>query len=86
MTVKGSLMDSGKVFQELFNFEETKEVTLFWQFPLVDAYGKTSDENVIKISLTKDTFNKIEWKSFDYDNFETVADQYWMHNALKEEK
>lgn len=84
MTNKGMLIDSGKVFQEVFKNEEVQEVALFWQFPLVDTYGKTSDENVIKITLTRETFDKVEWKSFDYNNFDIVADNYWMHQALKE--
>ncbi|WP_313800831.1 hypothetical protein [Cytobacillus sp.] len=57
--------------------EETEEVTLYWQYSIVDivdAFGKTFDENEIKISLTKGTFNKIEWKSSDYNNFKIVAD------------
>lgn len=85
MAIKGMLMDSSKSFQEVFKNEEAEEVTLFWQFPLEDAYGKSADENVIKITLTKATFEKIEWKSFDYNNYEVIADQFWMHNALKNE-
>ncbi|QED48171.1 putative periplasmic lipoprotein [Cytobacillus dafuensis] len=84
MTVKGLLMNSGVVFQKVFKNEEVEEVALFWQLPLVNSYANTTDENVIKITLTKDTFNKIEWKNFDYNNFKEVADQFWMHDALKE--
>lgn len=85
MTTKGMLMDSSKAFQEVFKNKETSEVILFWQFPLVDAYGKSKDENVIKIGLNRETFEKIEWKAFDYNNFEIIADQYWLHPVLKKE-
>ncbi|CRK80287.1 hypothetical protein [Neobacillus massiliamazoniensis] len=85
MTVKGMLMKSSDAFKEIFKNKEVSEATLFWKFPLVDTYGKETDENVIKIQLKKETFDKIEWKNFDYNNFEKIADQYWMHPALKKE-
>ena len=85
MTIKGMLMESNKAFQEVFKYKEASEVTLFWQFPMVDSYGKSKDENVIKVSLTRETYEKIEWKNFDYNNYEKIADDFWMHPALKNE-
>ncbi|WP_284037479.1 membrane lipoprotein lipid attachment site-containing protein [Neobacillus sp. 114] len=85
MTIKGMLMDSSKAFQEVFKNKDASEVTLFWQFPMVDSYGKSKEENVIKISLTRETFDKVEWQNFDYNNFEKIADQYWIHPALANE-
>ncbi|MCM3567828.1 tripartite tricarboxylate transporter TctB family protein [Neobacillus mesonae] len=85
MTIKEMLMKSKNAFQETFKNKEVSEVTLFWQFPMVDAYGKSKDENVIKIGLSRETFEKIEWKTFDYNNYEVIADQYWMHPALQSE-
>ncbi|MGE7766682.1 hypothetical protein [Peribacillus sp. NPDC096540] len=85
MAIKGMLMKSKDAFQQVFKNKEAEEVTLFWQYPMIDAYGKSKDENVIKITLTKGTFDKIEWKTFDYKNFEAVADQFWMHQALQNE-
>ena len=85
MTIKGMLMDSNKAFQEVFKNNEASEVTVFWQFPLVDTYGKSKVENVIKIALKRETFEKIDWKAFDYNNYKKIADQYWMHPVLKNE-
>ncbi|WP_026572513.1 hypothetical protein [Bacillus sp. UNC438CL73TsuS30] len=85
LTIKGMLMDSNKVFQSIFKNNEVEEVTIFWQYPMTDAYGKSKDENVIKISLTKETFKKIEWENFYYNNYKTIADQFWMHPALSNE-
>lgn len=85
MTIEGMLVKSKDAFQQVFKNKEAEEVTLFWQYPMVDAYGKFKNENVIKITLTRGTFDKIEWKTFDYKNFEAVAEQYWMHQALQNE-
>ncbi|HCF70791.1 MAG TPA: hypothetical protein DER33_04240 [Syntrophomonas sp.] len=80
----GILMDSAKVFQSLFELPETEEVALVWVFPLVDVYGNSADEPVLKVRLTREIADKINWDSFDHENFAEISKQYWEHTALAE--
>jgi len=81
---KGSmLMDSSKVFKALFDIPEVEEVVLLWQLPLTDAYGKTEDGGVLKVTLTREIAAKINWDNFDWKNYTKVAADYWEHPALK---
>jgi hypothetical protein len=83
MTKEGLQIDSGKVFQTIFKNKEVNCVAVFWQLPMVDTYGKKSDDIVMKIKLTRDTFSKINWDNFDFHNYPTIADFYFEHPALK---
>lgn len=80
---KGTLLNSKKVFQELFEVPEVTEVTLFWYFTLVDKYGNEKDDVILKVSVTCDTASKINWDNFDFNNLPDIAEQYWEHPALK---
>lgn len=79
----GILFKSSDVFKEVFKNKEVEEVALSWKMTLVDKYGKESDADVSRISLKRDTFEKIEWENFNIDNFESVADDFYLHPALK---
>lgn len=46
MTANGLLEDSNQVFQSLFENADVEEAALFWQLPITDSIGNTSDENV----------------------------------------
>lgn len=83
MTKGGILRDSAKVFEPLFSLTEIKEVALSWRLPLVDQYGNSSDADVLRMTLDRETAAKINWDGFDRDNFATIADQYWEHPAIQ---
>ncbi|MED5052709.1 hypothetical protein [Anoxybacteroides rupiense] len=82
MTRDGILMDSKKLLEELFEQKEISEAVLLWNFTLVDQYGNESVDTVLKIGLDRVTADKINWKNFNYKNFENVAPQYFVHPAL----
>ena len=82
---KKILMNSKDLFETLFKRKEISEVVLLWQFSLVDAYGKESVDTILKVGLDHETADKINWKNFDYNNFELVATQYYTHPALLKE-
>ena len=82
LTKKGLQMNSNPVFKSAFKNKEVNCVIVAWQLPLSDPYGKTSDEVVMRIKLTRDTFNKIDWNNFDFQNYPTIADDYFEHPAL----
>ncbi|GGH85105.1 hypothetical protein JOD43_003922 [Pullulanibacillus pueri] len=83
MTRKGILMDSRDLLAKLYADKNVSQVTVMWQLTLQDQYGNESDDTVVKIGLTRKTADKINWKNFDYNNFETVADTYFVHPAIK---
>lgn len=56
---------------------------MFWSFPLVDAYGNSKEDTVLKIMLTKETLDKINFEQFDKDNFSVIADEFYQHPALR---
>ncbi|MBK5446078.1 hypothetical protein [Peribacillus sp. TH24] len=55
MTANGLFEDSNVVFQSLFENTDVEEAVLFWQLPVTDSKGNTSDRNVLKIILTPAT-------------------------------
>ncbi|TWG74406.1 hypothetical protein L604_000700001010 [Bacillus subtilis J27] len=83
LTRKGMLLDSVKLFKELFALENSQEVTLIWQYPLVDVNGNTKNETVLKISLDRESASNINWESFDNENLKIVANEYWEHSAIQ---
>lgn len=76
MTANGLFEDSNVVFQSLFENEDVEEAALFWQLPITDSNGNTSDKNVLKITLTRDIFENINWEDFDSHNYKIVAEEY----------
>lgn len=62
---------------------EFNNVFLFGYFPLTDAYGNSSEENVVILQYSKATVQKINWDGFMYDNIYTIADDTFLHPAVK---
>jgi len=50
--------------------------------PLTDAYGNTSEADIIRLRITRPTLEKINFDNFDIDNLPVIADYYWQHPAL----
>ncbi|MEX3621835.1 hypothetical protein [Viridibacillus arvi] len=82
MTKGGMGMDAEKILEPISKLDDVEVVTINWLFPLVDAYGNEKDGDIMRIELSKKTLSKINWKNFDYRNFESIADSYWEHPAL----
>ncbi|MFP7445216.1 hypothetical protein SFC50_16125 [Bacillus infantis] len=71
---KDILADSAMVFPIIFKNSLVEEATIFWS---------ESDINVVKITITRETFNKINWEEFDSNDFENVADHFFLHESLR---
>jgi len=51
---------------------------------LKDVWGNTlKDVPILKVSLKRETFERINWQGFEPKNFERVADDYWIHDEVK---
>lgn len=55
-----------------------QRVDLLGTFPLVDVYGNTEETDVISVSYSRETVDRVNWNSFSADNIYTIADQVLM--------
>lgn len=84
MIKTGMLMDTKDILQTLQPRDDISEITFFWSFPLVDAYGNTSEDTIMKINISKETLDKINFERFDYNSIPDIADDYFEHTALSQ--
>lgn len=75
-------MYSAKALEQLFKYDEVKEVCIFWRCQLTDSSGKKSVETVEKVDMTKKTAEKITWENFDYTNLGKIADTYYVSPSM----
>lgn len=53
---------------------------------LKDVYGRPLKDVVIaRLTLEKETFDRIHWQGFDPRNFRRVADEFWLHDLLMQQ-
>ena len=84
MIRRGIMMDIAdilKVISESGIAYET--VFLTGTFPLVDALGNITESNVVMVWYG-DIIEEINWDGFLTDNVYVIADDFWMHPAMKE--
>ena len=83
----GMLSKSADIFEEVSRYEDitTNDISIGWMMPLIDQYGNASDQRVLNIRLSKETLAKINWDNFNYDNFEGIAETYFIHPSLQGE-
>ena len=58
-------------------------ITLIAEAPVTTAYGKNDFTTLETVTFTRDTFNQIAFKGFDYHNIPTIADIYVENHNLK---
>ncbi|GIN10136.1 hypothetical protein J26TS2_00030 [Shouchella clausii] len=77
---KGMLMDSSDLAERFKNSDlEIHDLMMSWQMPLVDTYGNEEDGEVLRINLSGETLDKINFDNFLFENFPSIADNYWEH-------
>jgi hypothetical protein len=60
------------------------EVTVFGSFPLVDKYGNSKSEVVVKATYSGAKISRINWPNFLTDNVYTIAESTWLHPAFRD--
>ena len=75
-------MDSADLVESAFKKKYVSELVIMWHLPLVDQYGNEEDGNVMKITITRATADKINWENFTHDNLPNIADDYFEHPAF----
>lgn len=82
---RGIWIDSEKILEKVYtDYSDIGRVAIFAYFPLVDKYGNSEDEVVMKVMLDKETSDKINWENFITDNLPDVVDDYYAHPAINE--
>lgn len=73
----------------LFQNDKVEWVTTFAQAKMTDQYGNTHLEPVVKIGITREIANKVDWKglaekhaSSDPGNIYRIADNYNIHYGI----
>ncbi|WP_257209116.1 hypothetical protein [Bacillus cereus] len=81
-TRKGMWMDTISILKDLKDEKGISEITFFYKYPLVDAYGNEKKDNVMKLQFNRDTLDKINYDNLLHDNLPKIANEYWEHPAL----
>lgn len=88
--VKIAVFTDMETMQALFENPKVSRVNMITIVPMVDRYGKSLDEEVVKVSYNRQTANKIEWKGFhERVNIEPNlaledADDYFVYPTILE--
>ena len=77
-------MDVTDVAQALCEANFCNGLTMHGSFSMVDVYGNTSEDVVVKVVLRPETLAKINWENFDYHDIYTIADAVDLHPAFQE--
>ncbi|MCU5519865.1 hypothetical protein OCA41_06015 [Bacillus cereus] len=81
-TRKGMWMDTISILKDLKDEKGISEITFFYKYPLVDAYGNEKKDNVMKLQFNRETLDKINYSNLLHDNLPKIANEYWEHPAL----
>lgn len=81
-TKKGMWTDTVSILKDLSNEKNISEITFFYKYPLIDAYGNEKKDTVMKINLNRDTLDKINFDNFPHDNLPKISNEYWEHPAF----
>lgn len=79
------------VTEKLLTYKEIGMVNVWVLENFTDQYGKSSEETAIRIGLKRETADKINWTSFkdmvfiDYNKLLNIADDVYIHPAVKKE-
>lgn len=87
-TAKNKMLIDTKNFYKEFikqtnRINEIDNITLIYYQTLINKYGKTSENAVIKIAFNKETILKINWENVLTDKLPEISDEYWTHNIYK---
>ena len=59
------------------------ELVIFGSMSLVDKFGNTEEENVLKASYSSGTVDRVNWDNFQHYNVYAIADKTWLHPVMR---
>jgi uncharacterized membrane protein YkoI len=79
---KGMWINTTDLLKRIKPMKEVKEIAINITFPMQDAYGKKSNDTIMKLRFKRETINKIDFNNFLTTNIPVVADEYWQHPSF----
>ena len=79
----GIIQDAQNIFITTFentNYNTINRVEIDAYNTLVNGYGQESEGVVMQLSMTRQTYNKINWDNMYTDSIVKVLDYYWQHS------
>lgn len=83
LTKVGILKDSTEIMENMKVAGYEGNVIFVWFLPLENQYGEVDNIKSLAFTISKETFNRIDFNNFLYDNIPDVADEYFEHDVLK---
>lgn len=69
------------ILKKLSKEKEIQKVIFVWNAELTDTYGNKKSDPVMKMSIDRESLDKINFKNFDHNNIPNVVKDYWEHPA-----
>ncbi len=82
MTLGSARMDTIDIFKALFKDSRVNSVKITSTTGFVDKYGQTSEGTGTIYTMTRGTYQKINWDNFLDDNLDQVSDYVYIHPAF----
>jgi hypothetical protein len=64
-------------------YPDLTEVHVFGTANMVDQYGNTSDDQVVTLTYSRATMDKINFNNVSFKNIWNIADDSWVHPAFQ---
>jgi len=78
------LRETTKIFPVIFKDDNVQKAMVTVKTTFVDKYGKESDDDGVRVLLTRETNDKIVWKNFDVNNYQDIAENLYVHPAISQ--
>lgn len=87
MIIRGSYMNAEDICEKLVNDLKDQgivEYDFWFVTTLVDAYGNESEDKVLSFDYKTEELEKINWENMYTDKFMELANNEWIHPALRD--
>ena len=81
-SLKSTYLSMNNILKSLSNLSDY-DVAFNIVYAMKDTYGNITEPIVIKATYTAETRNKINWDNFSWKNVPDIADEWWIHESLK---
>jgi hypothetical protein len=76
-TKQATWKEATDIIKKVFPMDSTIDgIIIINEVPVTTAYGKKQKDMLTTISISRDTYNQIEFNNFDDKNIPTIADKY----------
>ena len=84
MTKAGVKLDVKNILQAVHESGfDASEIKIIGRYPMMDKFGNTEVIDVVKVTFTNNTINKINWDNLLVLDVYAIADSVWRHPSFK---